>query len=155
MKYITPYGMQQIQKRINDLLTERPSILKAISIAREMGDLSENAEYKSAKERQREIDNEVTHLKLKSAKLQVLDPQQIAKDKIRFGALVDAQEIGSKEIITYYLVGSDEVNFAEGDFTKISVESPIGQGFVGKCVGDVALVKAPKCERKFKILNIK
>jgi len=149
MKYITPYGMQQIQKRINDLLTERPSILKAISIAREMGDLSENAEYKSAKERQREIDNEVTRLKLRSAQLQVLDPQQIAKDKVRFGAIIEAQEVGSDETITYYLVGSDEVNFTEDNYTKISVESPIGRGFVGKGVGDIALVKAAKCEREF------
>lgn len=147
--------MQQIQKRINDLLTERPSILKAISIAREMGDLSENAEYKSAKERQREIDNEVTRLKLRSAQLQVLDPQQIAKDKVRFGAIIEAQEVGSNETITYYLVGSDEVNFTEDNYTKISVESPIGRGFIGKGVGDIALVKAPKCVRKFKILDIK
>lgn len=155
MKYVTPYGMNQIQKRINDLLTERPSILKAISIAREMGDLSENAEYKSAKERQREIDNEVTHLKLRSSKVQVLDPDKIGKDKIRFGAMVEAQEVGFEEIITYYLVGSDEVNYFEDGFTKISVESPIGKGFIGKAIGDIALVQAPKGERRFKILNIK
>jgi transcription elongation factor GreA len=155
MGYITPNGMQQIQRRINDLLTERPSVLKAISIAREMGDLSENAEYKSAKERQRQIDNEVTYLKLKSAKLQVIDPKNIAKDKVRFGAIVEAQEIGFDEIITYYLVGSDEVNFPGSEYTKISVESPIGKGFVGKVVNDIALVKAPKGERKFKILSIK
>ncbi len=155
MSYITPYGMQQIQRRINELLTERPDVLKAISIAREMGDLSENAEYKSAKERQREIDNEVTYLKIKSSKLKVLDPTTIAKDKVRFGALIEAQEIGSDEIITYYLVGSDEVNFPENDYTKISVESPIGKGFIGKAVNDIALVKAPKGERKFKILSIK
>ncbi len=155
MSYITPYGMQQIQKRINELLTERPSILKAIAIAREMGDLSENAEYKSAKERQRQIDNEVTKLKLMSAKLKVLDPKNIAKDKIRFGAIVEAQEIGSDEIINYYLVGSAEVNFPENDYTKISIESPIGKGFIGKAVNEIALVKAPKGERKFKILSIK
>ncbi|MBI9030531.1 transcription elongation factor GreA [bacterium] len=155
MSYITPYGMQQIQRRINELLTERPDVLKAISIAREMGDLSENAEYKSAKERQREIDNEVTYLKIKSSKLKVLDPTTIAKDKVRFGAIIEAQEIGSDEIITYYLVGSDEVNFPENDYTKISVESPIGKGFIGKAVNDIALVKAPKGERKFKILSIK
>ena len=155
MGYITPYGMQQIQKRINELLTERPSVLKAIGIAREMGDLSENAEYKSAKERQRQIDNEVTHLKLKSSKLQVLDPQNIAKDKVRFGAIIEAQEIGSEEIITYYLVGSDEVNFIENEFTKISIESPIGKGFIGKSVNEIAVVNAPKGERRFKILSIK
>lgn len=155
MSYITPYGMQQIQRRINDLLTERPSILKAIAIAREMGDLSENAEYKSAKERQRQIDNEVTHLKIKSSKLKVLDPTNIAKDKVRFGAIIEAQEVGSDEIITYYLVGSDEVNFYEDDLTKISVESPIGKGFIGKEVNDIAVVKAPKGDREFKILSIK
>ena len=155
MKYVTPYGMNQIQKRINELLTERPSILKAISIAREMGDLSENAEYKSAKERQREIDNEVTHLKLRSSKVQVLDPDKIVKDIIRFGAVVEAQEVGFEEIVTYYLVGSDEVNYFEDGVTKISVESPIGKGFIGKSIGDIALVKAPKGERRFKILNIK
>jgi transcription elongation factor GreA len=155
MGYITPYGMQQIQRRINELLTERPSVLKAIGIAREMGDLSENAEYKSGKERQRQIDNEVTYLKIRSSKLKVLDPKDIAKDKIRFGAIIEAQEIGSDEIITYYLVGSDEVNFPEHNYTKISAQSPIGQGFVGKTVNEIALVKAPKCERKFKILSIK
>ena len=155
MSYITPYGMQQIQRRINELLTERPGILKAIGIAREMGDLSENAEYKSAKERQRQIDNEVTYLKLKSAKLKVIDPANIAKDKVRFGAIIEAQEIGSDKIITYYLVGSDETGFPENDYTKISFESPIGKGFIGRAVNDIALVKAPKCDRKFKILSIK
>jgi transcription elongation factor GreA len=155
MSYITPYGMQQIQRKINDLLTERPSVLKAISIAREMGDLSENAEYKSGKERQRQIDNEVTYLKIRCSKIQVIDPANIAKDKVRFGAIVEAQEIGTDEIITYYLVGSDEVNFPENDYVKISVESPIGRGFVGKKVNEVALVKAPKGDRKFKIISIK
>ena len=68
---------------------------------------------------------------------------------------VEAQEVGFEEIVTYYLVGSDEVNYFEDGVTKISVESPIGKGFIGKSIGDIALVKAPKGERRFKILNIK
>lgn len=155
MGYITPYGMQQIQRRINELLKERPGVLEAISIAREMGDLSENAEYKSAKERQRQIDNEVTHLKIVSSKLKVIDPKDIAKDKVRFGAIVEAEEIGSDEIITYYLVGSDEVNFPENDFTKISAQSPIGKGFIGKSANEIAIVTAPMGERRFKIISIR
>jgi transcription elongation factor GreA len=155
MDYITPFGMDQLQKRIKVLLEERPSVMKAIQIAREMGDLSENAEYKSARERQRQIDNEVTHLRLRSAKLTVLDPSTIAKDKVRFGAVVDVVEIDTEEEFTYQLVGVDEVNFIEEKISKISIASPIGKGFIGKSVGDIALVKAPKGVRKFKINAIK
>ncbi len=155
MDYITPYGMQQIQKRIKELLEERPSVMKAVQVAREMGDLSENAEYKSARERQRQIDNEVTYLRVRSSKLKVIDPSTIAKDKVRFGAVVEVEEIGSDEYVTYHLVGVDEVNFHEENITKISIASPIGKCFIGKAKDEIAIAKTPKGERKFKIISIK
>lgn len=152
--YITPYGMNEIQKRINQLLHERPEILKAIAIAREMGDLSENAEYKSAKERKGQIDREVDYLNLRKAKLKVLDPDSIPKDKVRFGAKVEVEDVANNTTTKWYLVGSDEVNFFEDGVEKISIESPIGRCFIGKQKGEIAIAKTPKGERKFKILSI-
>ncbi len=84
-QFITKTGMQRLQKRINELLAERPEVIKAVAIAREFGDLSENAEYKAARERQRAIDNEIDYLRRRSANLKVIDTSEFPKDMVRFG----------------------------------------------------------------------
>ncbi|OQY39712.1 MAG: transcription elongation factor [Candidatus Cloacimonetes bacterium 4572_65] len=155
MEYITPYGMTQIQKRIKVLAEERPSVMKAIGIAREMGDLSENAEYKSARERQRQIDNEVNYLKLRSSRITVIDPATIPKDSVRFGAIIEGIELDINEPFCFQLVGVDEVNFIEDGAIKVSVASPIGKGFIGKKVGETTVIKVPKGDRLFKIESIR
>ncbi len=152
--FITKAGMVALQKRIQDLNKVRPEIIKRIQVAREQGDLSENAEYKAAKEEQRMVDNELDYLKRRSAILTVLDTTSIPKDKVRFGAFVKVKEIETDEEILYRLVGVDEVNFLEEGVNKISVASPIGLALIGKSKEQRTTVKAPRGHRDLLILDI-
>ncbi len=152
--FITKAGMVSLQKRIQELNRIRPEIIKRIQVAREQGDLSENAEYKAAKEEQRMVDNELDYLKRRSGILTVLDTTTIPKDKVRFGAFVKVKEIETNEEILYRLVGVDEVNFMEDGVNKISVASPIGLALIGKSKNDKATVKAPRGHRDLEILDI-
>ncbi|MBP7333552.1 MAG: transcription elongation factor GreA [Candidatus Cloacimonas sp.] len=155
-QYITKTGMQRLQKRINELLAERPEVIKAVAIAREFGDLSENAEYKAAKERQRAIDGEIDHLRRRSANLKVIDTSDFPKDMVRFGSYCVAEDITNSERICYHLVGADEINYyAEESIQEVSVVSPIGRALLSKKIGEIAIVQAPMGERKLKIIEIK
>jgi len=148
--------MERLQKRINSLLAERPEVIQAVAIAREFGDLSENAEYKAARERQRAIDGEIDSLRRRAATLKVVDTSALPSDIVRFGTLCKTQDEDSGEIIRYKLVGAHEQNFYEdeGDLQVISIISPIGKGLMGKRVEDTALVHAPMGDRKLKIIEI-
>ncbi|HOQ78174.1 MAG TPA: transcription elongation factor GreA [Candidatus Cloacimonas sp.] len=155
-QYITKTGMQRLQKRINELLTERPEVIKAIAIAREFGDLSENAEYKAARERQRAIDNEIDYLRCRSAKLQVIDTSEFPKDIVRFGSYCVAEDISNNECICYHLVGADELNYYDEEgIQEVSVVSPIGRALLSKKIGEIAVVHAPMGERHLKVIEIK
>lgn len=154
-EYITKEGMQELQKKMQELIKERPSIIKQVAVAREMGDLSENAEYHAARERQRHLENEYNRLKRRAGVLKIVDSDKIAKDVVRFGARVIIEEIGSGKIFMYRFVGVDEVFDTNEDYERKSITSPLGRGMLGKKKGDVAIVKAPAGERKFKILEIK
>ena len=99
--YITTLGMERLQKRINDLMTERPEVIKAVAIAREFGDLSENAEYKAAKERQRAIDSEIDYLRRRAATLKVIDPSHLPKDAVRFGSTCKTVDEHTDEEISF------------------------------------------------------
>ncbi|HNX00222.1 MAG TPA: transcription elongation factor GreA [Candidatus Cloacimonadota bacterium] len=156
MDYITKEGMDLIQKRIRHLAeVERPQVIKRVAVARAQGDLSENAEYKAAKEMQRHIDKELDHLKTRSTHLKVIDPKTIPKDSVRFGALITVKELDSNRTVIYHLVGIDEVNFPEEHMEKVSIASPIGSSMIGKKPGDKVIIKAPMGERIFEILEIK
>jgi transcription elongation factor GreA len=155
-QFITKTGMQRLQKRINELLAERPEVLKAVAIAREFGDLSENAEYKAAKERQRAIDSEIDYLRRRSASLKVIDTNEFPKDMVRFGTYCVAEDINTKECICYHLVGPEELNFYnEEGIQEVSIVSPIGKALLSKKIGEIASVKAPIGERQLKIREIK
>ncbi len=152
---ITPSGMDAIQRRIQTLMRERPEVLRAIIIAREFGDLSENAEYKAARERQRQIDGEVDHLRTRAARLKVIDIAAIPKDKVRFGCICHTRDTDSGEEIVFQIVGVDELIFyAREDIQPVSVLSPIGKALLGKQAGETAFVHAPMGERMLDILKI-
>ncbi|MBN2830122.1 MAG: transcription elongation factor GreA [Candidatus Cloacimonetes bacterium] len=152
--FITLEGMTRLQKRITELNEARPAIMLRVQEAREQGDLSENAEYKAAKDEQRMLDNEIDYLKRRSAVLKVLDSSVIPKDKVRFGAFVRVIELTSNKETLYRMVGVDEVNFQEEGHDKISVASPIGVALTGKCIGEIVTVKAPRGHWEMKILEI-
>jgi transcription elongation factor GreA len=155
--FITKPGMEKLQKRIQTLMNdERPDVIKAITIAREFGDLSENAEYKAAKERQRAIDSEIDYLRRRSAQLKVIDTSAFPKDQLRFGSYCVAEDISNSEKICYQLVGAEELNFtSEEGVMAVSIVSPIGTALLGKRVDDIAVVRAPMGERQLKILEIR
>lgn len=153
-EYITVEGMQRLQRRINHLLEERPEVIQMVQTARELGDLSENAEYHAAKERQRNIDNELTWLRDRMARLKVIDPVTIPKDAVRFGALIKIEEKNIKGSTVYQLVGVDEIYDREDGVILVSVASPLGKALIGKKINDEVTVNAPKGDRFFKILDI-
>lgn len=155
--FITSDGMNKLQHRINYLMNEeRPRVIKSLQIAREFGDLSENAEYKAARESQRAIDSEIDYLRRKGAQLKVIDSTAIPKDMVRFGAYCHAVDLENREELWYRVVGVEELSFSqEEEVMAVSVVSPIGQALLGKKVGQIALVKAPMGERQLEIIEIK
>ncbi|NLW18733.1 MAG: transcription elongation factor GreA [Candidatus Cloacimonetes bacterium] len=152
---ITPAGMDAIQRRIQELMNERPEVIEAVAIAREFGDLSENAEYKAARERQRQIDGEIDHLRRRASRLKVIDPTGIPKDKVRFGSVCHTRDLHSGEEIVFQVVGVDELNyFADEEIQPVSVLSPIGKALLGRQAEEVANVQAPIGNRELQILKI-
>ncbi len=156
-QYITRSGMEKIQKRIYHLMNyERPDVIKAVSIAREHGDLNENAEYKAARERQRSIDHEIDFLRRRSAHLKVIDSDTFPRDTVRFGLFCYTEDLDTGEKLWYHIVGVDEINFPEEEgCLAVSIASPIGKGLLGKKTGEIAVIFAPMGERRLEILEIK
>jgi transcription elongation factor GreA len=153
-EYITKEGMQRLHKRMNVLIAERPKIIKQVVTAREMGDLSENAEYHAARERQKYLENEYNKIKSRIGKIQVIDTSQIPKDAVRFGAFVTIKDVKTEEIIKKRLVGIDEIFETKDGFERISVASPFGRPMIGKKVGEKYIMNAPAGKREFEILEI-
>ncbi|MCK9241684.1 MAG: GreA/GreB family elongation factor [Candidatus Cloacimonetes bacterium] len=145
-----------MQKRINALMTERPEVINLVTIAREFGDLSENAEYKAARERQRAIDSEIDYLRRRASQLKVIDPSGFPKDAVRFGSSCRISDCNTAEELVFKLVGAAELNFYEDedDVQVVSVVSPIGKGLLGKKPHEIAVISAPMGERRLKILEI-
>lgn len=153
-EYITAEGMNKLQRRVNRLLEERPAVVQQVVKARELGDLSENAEYHAAKEKQRQIDHDLTYLRGRIARLKVLDTSTLPKDAIRFGAYVRAREIKYDTEYYFRLVGVDEADEKATNPVLVSVASPIGKAMIGKKPGDQFTVKAPIGDRIFEVLEI-
>ncbi len=155
--FITQSGMDKLQRRINHLMSvERPETIRAIATAREFGDLSENAEYKAAREKQRQIDAELDRLRRRAAHLKVVDTASFPKDMVRFGSVCLTRDIEHNEEILYQVVGVDELNFFDEEgIQAVSVLSPIGKALLGKKVEDIAVVKAPMGDRHLQILEIR
>jgi transcription elongation factor GreA len=132
---------------------ERPAVISAIAEARSHGDLSENADYDAAKERQGFIEGRIAEIEHKLAGAQVIDPAAIDADgRIVFGAIVDLEDAASGERKTYQIVGDDEADIKHG---KISINSPIARALIGKSEGDVADVHAPAGIRSYEVLGIR
>ncbi len=132
---------------------DRPAIIQAIKEAREKGDLSENAEYEAARERQGFIEGRIQELEGKLSSLQIIDPAAVdAGERIVFGAMVDLEDVESGNRMHYQIVGDDEADIKAG---LISVSSPTARALIGKNVGDVATVVAPGGKREYEILDVR
>lgn len=151
---ITPAGYKKLQEELKRLKSvERPHVIKLIEQARAFGDLSENAEYESAKHRQSFIEGRIQELESKTSRAEIIDPSNLPnKDRVMFGVLVTLEETESGNVVTYQLVGPDE---SEPENGLISITSPIGRALIGKRVDDEAKVQTPGGVREFVILEIK
>lgn len=149
---MTPEGHQRLKDELDNLLkVERPKNIQDIAEARAHGDLSENAEYHAAKERQSFIEGRIQEIQGKLACANVIDPSRINQSRIAFGATVKVLDIEADEEYFFTLVGSEEADVKHG---KISISSPVGKALIGKEVGDTALVKAPARTIEYEILEI-
>jgi len=151
---LTVSGAEKLRGELQELKTvQRPAIVTAIAEARSHGDLSENAEYHAAKERQAFIEGRIAELESKLANAQIINPALLDADgRCVFGATVDLEDMGSGEVVTYQIVGDDEADIKQG---KISISSPISRALIGKYSGDVAEVQAPGGVREYEILDVK
>jgi len=146
---ITANGEKTLKNELNQLIkVDREEIKQKISEARELGDLKENAEYHSAKEKQALLEGRISQLQGILAGSQVIDPTSIKSDKIVFGATVTLVDVEKGNEIIYQIVGKDESNIAQG---KISFLSPLGKALIGKEEGDTVLVKAPKGDIEYEV----
>ncbi len=149
---MTPDGHQKMKEELDRLLKEdRPRNIKAIAEARAHGDLSENAEYHAAKERQSFIEGRIQELQGKLAMADVIDTSKISQSTVAFGARVKVLDIEADEEYEFILVGPDEADVKGG---KISISSPVGRALIGKEVGDIAVVKAPARKIEYEIVEI-
>lgn len=149
---MTLNGKRLLEEELRQLLSvERPTVVKAIEVARANGDLSENADYSAAKERQSFIEGRIMEINAKIAAAQVIDPKTIKSDKVVFGAQVKLLDVEKDEKVAYAIVGVDEADAKSG---KISITSPIARALIGKTVGDEVVVNAPKGKYSFEILEI-
>lgn len=146
---ITVQGKAKLDEELKRLIAvERPAVIKAIEEARSHGDISENAEYEAAKERQAMLEGRIAEIQGQLAGAEIIDPSQIKSDRIVFGAHVEITDVDTEETHVYQIVGVDEADVKEG---KISIHSPIARALIGKKAGDTAQVKSPKGEKEYEI----
>ena len=151
---MTTRGAELLRAELHRLKTvERPNVIVAIAEARAHGDISENADYDAAKERQGFIEGRIATVEAKLANAQVIDPSTIdAGGRVVFGATVELVDGDSDERVVYQIVGDDEADIKQG---KISVSSPIARALIGKSEGDTAEVLAPGGTRSYEILGVR
>lgn len=149
---ITPQGYELLKNELSQLMSvERPQNIKAIEEARAHGDLSENAEFEAAKERQAFIEARVNELNYKLGNAQVIDPETLPKDRAVFASRVLLSNVETGEDVEYQLVGPDESDINGG---RISVASPLGQAIIGKKPGDEIVLQAPGGKRVYELVEI-
>ena len=151
---LTVVGAEKLKAELHHLKhVQRPAVIQAISEARAQGDLSENAEYDAAKERQSFIEGRILDLESKLSNAQIIDPALLdAEGRCVFASTVELEDLGSGDIFTYQIVGDDEADIKDG---KISINSPIARALIGKYAGDVAEVNAPGGVREYEILDVR
>ncbi|MFH1157392.1 MAG: transcription elongation factor GreA [Pseudomonadota bacterium] len=149
---ITLAGFDQLQEEIRILKTvDRPAVIQAISDARDHGDLSENAEYHAARERQSFIEGRLGELEGNLSRIDVIDPSKMSGNIIRFGATVKITDEDSREEHIYQIVGEYEASFENG---KLAFTAPLSRALIGKTVGDTVEVKTPKGVKTYEVLNV-
>ena len=151
---LTVVGAEKLKAELHNLKhVQRPSVIQAISEARAQGDLSENAEYDAAKERQSFIEGRIADLESKLSNAQIIDPSLLDPDgRCVFASTVELEDVSSGDVFTYQIVGEDEADIKEG---KISISSPIARSLIGKFAGDVAEVIAPGGVKEYEILDVR
>jgi transcription elongation factor GreA len=150
---LTVTGAEMLKAELHNLKTvQRPAVIQAIAEARAHGDLSENAEYDAAKERQGFIEGRIKEIEGKISHAQIIDPKTLDADgRVVFGATVELEDLDSGDNVTYQIVGDDEADIKAG---KISVSSPIARALIGKHAGDTVNVQAPGGVRQYEILDV-
>ena len=151
---LTQRGAAKLKDELQRLKTvERHAVIGAIAEARAQGDLSENAEYEAAKDKQGFIEGRIAEIESKLAMALVIDPATLAADgRVVFGATVDLEDEDSGAAVTYQIVGDDEADLKN---SKISISSPIARALIGKYAGDIAEVKAPGGTREYEVLDVR
>lgn len=150
---MTVNGKQKLEEELKQLKSvARPQVIQEIATARAHGDLSENAEYDAAKEKQAFIEGRIKELEDKLARAHVVDPKSLRTDKIVFGATVELQDTDTEEKKTYYIVGTDEADVKMG---RLSIESPVARQLLNKKAGDTVTVRIPKGEVEYEILSVR
>jgi transcription elongation factor GreA len=150
---MTQLGYDKLKDELRRLKSEgRPQIVREIEVARAHGDLSENAEYHAAKEKQGQIEARIRFVEDKIARAQVIDPTGQSLDAVRFGLTVDLEDTDTGEKVTYTILGEEETDVATG---RISVASPVARALLGRGVGDSVTVRVPKGTREFEVLEIR
>lgn len=150
---MTPHGQRMLKeelKRIREV--ERPANVLAIEEARGHGDLSENADYSAAKERQSFLEGRIRDIEAKLAFADVIDPSKLSGNRVLFGATVTVEDTETSEQQTYRIVGEDEADIKAG---KISINSPIARALIGKFAGDIAEVQAPGGVREYEVIDVR
>lgn len=151
---LTQRGAEKLKDELQRLKTvERHAVIQAISEARAQGDLSENAEYEAAKDKQGFIEGRILEIESKLAAAKVIDPSVLdAEGKVVFGATVDLEDESSGAAVTYQIVGDDEADLKLG---LISISSPIARALIGKAVGDIAEVQAPGGIKSYEVMAVR
>lgn len=148
---ITVRGKAKLEEELKRLTyVERPAIIRAIEEARSHGDISENAEYEAAKERQAMIEGRIAEVQGQLAGAEIIDPSTIKSDRIVFGAHVVLKDVDTDEEVSYQIVGVDEADVKEG---RISILSPLARAMIGKTTADLVQVKSPKGEKEYEVIK--
>ena len=149
---MTPAGYGATKEKVRRLKeTERPEVIRSIQEARAHGDITENAEFEAAKERQAFVEGTIRQLEHKIACADVIDPNTVKTDRVMFGCTVVLENLTAEEQVQYQLVGPDESDVSQG---RISVSSPLGKAMIGKEVGDEIFVQAPNGQRRYELVKI-
>ena len=149
---MTPDGHAALTAELAALKAERPKISQEIGIARDHGDLKENAEYHAAKDKQGMVEARINEIEDKLSRAEVIDPSTLSGDRVKFGATVELEDVNSGKVVTYRLVGPDESDLKKG---TISITSPVARALVGKEVGDEVRVQVPGGIRNYEICDVR
>jgi len=148
---MTPRGAAKVKEELARLKAERPKISREIGVARDHGDISENAEYHAAKERQGMVEAQIKDLEDKLSRSEIIDPARLTGSRVRFGATVSLSNVETSETSTYQIVGADEASIDEG---TISVSAPLARALIGKEPGDEITVTLPGGRRTYEITDV-